>query len=75
MIAFRKSHFIFQRRYLAVYSFICRFLIDALKLNYIYLEQLRALGIYSRLDQVFDAPRAVKDVLINQFALDQSVCY
>lgn len=39
------------------------------------LGQLHALGIYSRLDQVFDAPRAVKDVLVNQFGLDLSVCY
>ncbi|KAK4794869.1 hypothetical protein SAY86_012863 [Trapa natans] len=35
-------------------------------------EKLRALGIYSRLDQVFDAPGAVKDVLVNQFYLDLS---
>lgn len=33
------------------------------------------LGICSRLDQVFDAPNAVKEVLISQFGLDKSVCY
>lgn len=33
------------------------------------------IGIYSRLDQVFDAPLAVKDVLIGQFGLDNSVCF
>ncbi|WVZ24282.1 hypothetical protein V8G54_002826 [Vigna mungo] len=32
----------------------------------------RALGIYSRLDQIFDAPIAVKEVLISQFNLDHS---
>lgn len=36
--------------------------------------QLRALGIYSRLDQVFDAPDAVKEVMISQFGLEYSVC-
>lgn len=35
-------------------------------------EEMRALGISSRLDQVFDAPVAVKDVLIGQFGLDNS---
>lgn len=35
--------------------------------------QMRALGIYSRLDQVFDAPVAVKEVLIGQFGLEYSV--
>ncbi|XP_048134577.1 structural maintenance of chromosomes protein 5 isoform X3 [Rhodamnia argentea] len=35
-------------------------------------EKLRALGIYSRLDQVFDAPDAVKEVMINQFGLEYS---
>ncbi|KAH7851079.1 hypothetical protein Vadar_007020 [Vaccinium darrowii] len=33
---------------------------------------MRALGISSRLDQVFDAPVAVKDVLIGQFGLKNS---
>ncbi|XP_058203273.1 structural maintenance of chromosomes protein 5 [Rhododendron vialii] len=35
-------------------------------------EEMRALGIYSRLDQVFDAPVAVKEVLIGQFGLEYS---
>ncbi|MED6161368.1 hypothetical protein PIB30_060113 [Stylosanthes scabra] len=35
-------------------------------------NDMRALGIYSRLDQVFDAPIAVKEVLIRQFNLDNS---
>ncbi|KAL9329884.1 hypothetical protein ACSQ67_004887 [Phaseolus vulgaris] len=35
-------------------------------------EDKRALGIYSRLDQIFDAPIAVKEVLISQFNLDYS---
>ncbi|CAJ1937517.1 unnamed protein product [Sphenostylis stenocarpa] len=35
-------------------------------------EDKRALGIYSRLDQIFDAPIAVKEVLISQFSLDNS---
>ncbi|TKY49621.1 Structural maintenance of chromosomes protein 5 [Spatholobus suberectus] len=35
-------------------------------------EDKRALGIYSRLDQIFDAPIAVKEVLISQFNLDNS---
>lgn len=35
---------------------------------------MRELGIESRLDQVFDAPNAVKDVLISQSSLDRSVC-
>ncbi|KAM7268547.1 hypothetical protein ACFE04_010713 [Oxalis oulophora] len=35
-------------------------------------QKMKALGIYSRLDQVFDAPEAVKEVLIGQFGLDQS---
>ncbi|XP_020114190.1 structural maintenance of chromosomes protein 5 [Ananas comosus] len=34
--------------------------------------EMRELGICSRLDQVFDAPSAVKDVLISQAALDNS---
>lgn len=37
--------------------------------------QMRALGISARLDQVFDAPHAVKEVLISQFGLDSSVCF
>ncbi|KAM3358354.1 structural maintenance of chromosomes protein 5 [Capsicum galapagoense] len=35
-------------------------------------EEMRMLGIDSRLDQVFDAPDAVKEVLISQFRLDHS---
>ncbi|GAB2300145.1 Structural maintenance of chromosomes protein 5 [Dionaea muscipula] len=35
-------------------------------------EKMHMLGIYSRLDQVFDAPAAVKDVLISQFGLEYS---
>ncbi|XP_027340674.1 structural maintenance of chromosomes protein 5 isoform X2 [Abrus precatorius] len=35
-------------------------------------EDMHALGIYSRLDQIFDAPFAVKEVLISQFNLDHS---
>ncbi|KAA8515642.1 hypothetical protein F0562_018747 [Nyssa sinensis] len=35
-------------------------------------EEMRALGIYSRLDQVFDAPNAVKEVLCGQSGLDNS---
>lgn len=35
-------------------------------------EEMRCLGIYSRLDQVFDAPAAVKEVLISQSGLDNS---
>lgn len=34
---------------------------------------MHKLGIYSRLDQVFDAPSAVKDVLISQSGLEHSV--
>ncbi|CAN6206875.1 unnamed protein product [Urochloa humidicola] len=34
--------------------------------------EMEQLGIYSRLDQVFNAPLAVKDVLISQAALDSS---
>ncbi|RWR76688.1 structural maintenance of chromosomes protein 5 isoform X1 [Cinnamomum micranthum f. kanehirae] len=36
-------------------------------------EEMRDLGIYSRLDQVFDAPAAVKEVLTSQAGLDRSV--
>lgn len=36
--------------------------------------QMRKLGIHARLDQVFDAPAAVKEVLISQSGLDHSVC-
>lgn len=39
------------------------------------LVQMSALGIHSRLDQVFDAPTAVKEVLTSQFGLDRSVCF
>lgn len=35
-------------------------------------EQMHVLGIYSRLDQVFDAPDVVKEVLTSQFYLDKS---
>ncbi|XP_010922195.1 structural maintenance of chromosomes protein 5 [Elaeis guineensis] len=35
-------------------------------------HEMRELGIYSRLDQVFDAPDAVKNVLISQAALEHS---
>ncbi|KAL2330753.1 hypothetical protein Fmac_018334 [Flemingia macrophylla] len=35
-------------------------------------EDKRTLGIYSRMDQIFDAPTAVKEVLISQFNLDNS---
>ncbi|KAK9283376.1 hypothetical protein L1049_011618 [Liquidambar formosana] len=35
-------------------------------------EEMRALGIYNRLDQVFDAPNAVKESLTSQFGLDFS---
>ncbi|XP_057977926.1 structural maintenance of chromosomes protein 5 isoform X2 [Malania oleifera] len=35
-------------------------------------EEMKALGICSRLDQVFDAPNAVKEVLISQFGLEHS---
>ncbi|CAA0808920.1 Structural maintenance of chromosomes protein 5 [Striga hermonthica] len=35
-------------------------------------EEMRKLGISSRLDQVFEAPHAVKKVLIGQFGLDHS---
>lgn len=34
---------------------------------------MHELGIYSRLDQAFDAPAAVKDVLTSQFGLEHSV--
>ncbi|GLT36064.1 hypothetical protein SLA2020_104690 [Shorea laevis] len=35
-------------------------------------EEMRVLGIYTRLDQVFDAPDVVKEVLTSQFGLDNS---
>lgn len=35
-------------------------------------QEMHAIGIYSRLDRVFDAPPAVKDVLIGQFGLEYS---
>ena len=34
---------------------------------------MHSIGIYSRLDQVFNAPNAVKEVLSCQFGLDRSV--
>ncbi|KAH9295863.1 hypothetical protein KI387_039451, partial [Taxus chinensis] len=37
-------------------------------------DAMRNLGITSRLDEVFEAPSAVKEVLISQAALDHSVC-
>ncbi|KAL1205854.1 Structural maintenance of chromosomes protein 5 [Cardamine amara subsp. amara] len=33
---------------------------------------MRSLGIYARLDQIFDAPDAIKEVLTSQFGLDDS---
>ncbi|MCL7031993.1 hypothetical protein MKW94_005340 [Papaver nudicaule] len=35
-------------------------------------EEMHKLGIYSRLDQVFDGPSAVKEVMIDQFGLEHS---
>ncbi|KAI3866492.1 hypothetical protein MKX03_023183 [Papaver bracteatum] len=35
-------------------------------------EEMQKLGIYSRLDQVFDGPDAVKEILISQFGLQYS---
>ncbi|KAL5827330.1 hypothetical protein ACOSQ3_019161 [Xanthoceras sorbifolium] len=35
-------------------------------------EEMRALGISARLDQVFDAPNAVKEVMTSQFGLEYS---
>ncbi|KAI3942684.1 hypothetical protein MKW92_020092 [Papaver armeniacum] len=35
-------------------------------------EEMQKLGMYSRLDQVFDGPSAVKEVLISQFGLQYS---
>ncbi|CAK7330929.1 unnamed protein product [Dovyalis caffra] len=35
-------------------------------------DEMRGLGIYSRLDQIFEAPDAVKEVLISQFGLENS---
>ncbi|KAJ8747043.1 hypothetical protein K2173_011297 [Erythroxylum novogranatense] len=35
-------------------------------------DQMHQLGIYSRLDHVFDAPDAVKEVMISQFGLEKS---
>lgn len=40
---------------------------------FLHLLQMRELGICNRLDQVFDAPDAVKDVLISQAGLEHSV--
>jgi len=36
-------------------------------------DEMHAFGIYSRLDQVFDAPHEVKEVLIGQFKPEQSL--
>ncbi|KAF5755365.1 hypothetical protein HanXRQr2_Chr17g0801981 [Helianthus annuus] len=33
------------------------------------------MGLYSRLDQVFDAPHAVKEVLIGQAGLEHSSAF
>ncbi|CAN8300073.1 unnamed protein product [Cochlearia groenlandica] len=35
-------------------------------------DQMRSLGIHARLDQIFDAPDAIKEVLTSQFGLDGS---
>ncbi|KAF3957734.1 hypothetical protein CMV_017286 [Castanea mollissima] len=35
-------------------------------------REMHLIGIYSRLDQVFNAPNAVKEVLTSQFGLDRS---
>ncbi|KAL5981825.1 hypothetical protein ACLOJK_015891 [Asimina triloba] len=35
-------------------------------------EEMHGLGVYSRLDQVFDAPAVVKEVLLDQAQLDDS---
>ncbi|CAG7879398.1 hypothetical protein BRARA_C00699 [Brassica rapa] len=35
-------------------------------------DHMRSLGLHSRLDQIFDAPSAVKEVLTSQFSLDDS---
>ncbi|KAL4600946.1 hypothetical protein ACB092_11G236600 [Castanea dentata] len=35
-------------------------------------REMHSIGIYSRLDQVFNAPNAVKEVLTSQFGLDRS---
>lgn len=35
-------------------------------------QEMSSIGVYSRLDQVFDAPHAVKEVLIGQFYLENS---
>ncbi len=40
---------------------------------FFYIKQMRNIGIYSRLDQVFDAPNAVREVLTGQCGLDRSV--
>lgn len=40
-----------------------------------FIYQMHELGIYSRLDQIFDAPTVVKEVLTSQFGLDSSVCF
>jgi len=37
------------------------------------MEQMRKCGIFARLDQIFDAPTAVKEVLISQSGLNHSV--
>ncbi|PWA51844.1 structural maintenance of chromosomes protein 5 [Artemisia annua] len=37
-----------------------------------YMWKMSSIGVYSRLDQVFDAPHAVKEVMIGQFNLECS---
>ena len=49
------------------------FVIVILNILLFFLWQMKQLGIYSRLDQVFQAPDTVKDVLISQAGLDNSV--
>lgn len=55
-------------------EFLLEGFISADYISFHYLIQMKMLGINSRLDQVFDAPLAVKEVLISQFALQNSVC-
>lgn len=63
-------------RYLIVlnWSYVWMIHLVFIYVSFYYLKQMKMLGIKSRLDQVFDAPAAVRDVLISQFALDHSVC-
>lgn len=74
----KKSPFKFPRRYYPwghnwnVILNYNQFLYHAFIL---FLVQMSTLGISSRLDQVFDAPDAVKEVLTSQFALEHSVWF